>query len=367
MEFKLEGDGGDLLDARVEIGDESIALHGRGGAKGKNPLNPDYSEALRFILQRLSAAELPIEGIWVDSSQARRLPDDERSIWRAGDSFTRPDELIRRLGARMKDVGRAASSKGGNSTKRILIRLGGRAPATELQKVFRAQAVAGGEVTERLAADRLHEVTAENLWHAVERLRGGESHSFGPSLDYDVVLEDGTRLAPKAVFGLAASEALGFEVLPGHFTAGETSPSFRILRAAGYTISTKNDEARSAKGPPGALAAAADAEWREGTPRIRRHLGRERAAGLGEAKKARFRRENGGRLFCEACGFDPVAQYGTQDAEACIEAHHDAVQIKDMAPGHRTRLEDLKCLCANCHRLEHRRLRRTAGDAAELE
>jgi hypothetical protein len=37
------------------------------------------------------------------------------------------------------------------------------------------------------------------------------------------------------------------------------------------------------------------------------------------------------------------------------------VQISEMQKGHRTRLEGLQCLRANCHRLTHREMRRPAG------
>jgi hypothetical protein len=42
--------------------------------------------------------------------------------------------------------------------------------------------------------------------------------------------------------------------------------------------------------------------------------------------------------------------------EACIEIHHAKVQVSEMQSGHITSLEDLQCLCANCHRFIHRQL-----------
>lgn len=208
----------------------------------------------------------------------------------------------------------------------------------------------------RLPAADLAKVTAEHIDRAIRRLLDDpHSHAFGESTDYDVVLEDGVRLPPKAVFGIAASEALGFPVEPKHFTAGINSPCFRSIEAAGCVIRPKGESVEALEATP-----VKDQEWSEGTPRLRQHLARERASGLPEAKKAEFRRVHGGRLFCERCQEDPVEKYGTEHAEACIEVHHKSTHVAAMKAGHRSRLEDLECLCANCHRLEHRLLRALA-------
>lgn len=209
---------------------------------------------------------------------------------------------------------------------------------------------------ERLPASELAKVTAEHIYKAIGHLLvEPQEHPFGESTDFDVVLEGGVRLPPKAVFGLAATEALGFPVGPRHFTAGVNSPCFRAIRAAGWVIRPKDEAAEVLRAIP-----SKDQEWSEGTPRLRQHLARERASGLREAKKAEFRRVHGGKLFCERCQEDPVEKYGTEHAEACIEVHHKSTHVAAMEAGHRSRLEDLECLCANCHRLEHRLLRALA-------
>ena len=48
---------------------------------------------------------------------------------------------------------------------------------------------------------------------------------------------------------------------------------------------------------------------------------------------------------------------------ACIEVHHQAVQVENMAEAHQTKLEDLQCLCANCHRVEHRLLKQRSDES----
>jgi predicted HNH restriction endonuclease len=79
---------------------------------------------------------------------------------------------------------------------------------------------------------------------------------------------------------------------------------------------------------------------------------------LSAAKKAEFIGEHG-VLFCERCKRDLVNEYG-EAGEACIEVHHTAVFASDMKSDHKTKLSDLTCLCANCHRVVHRELRQQA-------
>lgn len=54
---------------------------------------------------------------------------------------------------------------------------------------------------------------------------------------------------------------------------------------------------------------------------------------------------------------DPIEIYGSEHGEACIEIHHRATQVQNMTEGHVTKLDDLQCLCANCHRIVHRVLK----------
>jgi 5-methylcytosine-specific restriction protein A len=63
-----------------------------------------------------------------------------------------------------------------------------------------------------------------------------------------------------------------------------------------------------------------------------------------------------GRLACEACEFDFAQRFGAH-GKGYIEVHH-------RRPLHEagedvSNLDDLALLCANCHRMSHRRLDRT--------
>ncbi len=89
----------------------------------------------------------------------------------------------------------------------------------------------------------------------------------------------------------------------------------------------------------------------EGRLLERRHVVRERDPRLRE-KKIRKAVTQYGCVECEACGFDFARVYGDRGV-GYAECHH-AVPLH--ASGEtRTRLQDLVLLCANCHRMIHRR------------
>lgn len=226
-------------------------------------------------------------------------------------------------------------------------------PSPNLIDAAPASAESSGTSTQRLPASVLRQVTAEHIWRAVERLRIEQpAHPFGPSTDFDVLLDDGTRLPPKAVFGLAATEALGYEVGPYQFTGGRGQLSTEAILGAGFRIVGKNESPPQVSTPP----APDDKAWSEGDPRLVSHLKRERASGLAAAKKAEFVRVHG-HLFCELCKMDPREVFGGVEGDACIEVHHAVTAVADMISGHTTSLNDVQCLCANCHRVVHRRIK----------
>ena len=178
-------------------------------------------------------------------------------------------------------------------------------------------------------------------------LKGSVKHPFAESTGYDVLLKDGTRLAPKAVFGVAAQRALNLDIRPSHFRGGEGTPCFRIIRMAGFAIVPK--------GRDGNVPSSEQSEWIEGDPRRETHIRYERDQKAVQNKKKAFRDENEGRLGCERCGCFPVEYYGDESGEACIEVHHK-VPLKDIGI-RQTTLDDLMCICANCHRVLHHKLR----------
>lgn len=97
--------------------------------------------------------------------------------------------------------------------------------------------------------------------------------------------------------------------------------------------------------------ASADDGFPEGSLVERKHKSRERNQALVAAAKDSFLKNNA-TLHCEICGFDFQEKYGER-GRGYIEAHH-TVPVSDMAPGQKTRLEDIALVCSNCHRMLHR-------------
>lgn len=94
-----------------------------------------------------------------------------------------------------------------------------------------------------------------------------------------------------------------------------------------------------------------DASAPEGRLLLRQHRARERNKGLRKKKIDSVLRK-GGSLACEACGFDFEEVYGDRGA-GYVECHH-VVPLHEAGEG-RTKLSDLALICANCHRMIHRR------------
>jgi 5-methylcytosine-specific restriction protein A len=145
-----------------------------------------------------------------------------------------------------------------------------------------------------------------------------------------------------------------------------------MLEDAGYTIIIKSASAAEAdrrkrraahskaetdKAVASVPADPEERRWIEGNPRIATHLRTERTRSLKAAasKRIAVRAANDGRLACEHCATDWYAVYPHAIAEAIFDIHH-TIPLSDMGEDHQTCIEDLVCLCANCHRAEHRRM-----------
>ncbi|WP_412516468.1 DUF3883 domain-containing protein [Actinomadura madurae] len=127
-------DDGRVLDAVYTIETEpdrgllSLVLESGSGASTKRaPRNVDYRPTLRLLLERLKARGAALEDGLVDSRVTRSLPETERRLFteriRLADVHD-VEALRRRLCTTQMTVGQAPSAtKGGNSTKRIRLRL----------------------------------------------------------------------------------------------------------------------------------------------------------------------------------------------------------------------------------------------------
>lgn len=93
--------------------------------------------------------------------------------------------------------------------------------------------------------------------------------------------------------------------------------------------------------------------YKEGGALYMLHLKRERSAAAVRDKKDAVFQETG-KLDCEVCGFDFYAVYGSLGT-GFIECHH-RIPLHLMKSSGATKLEDLALLCANCHRMIHRKM-----------
>jgi 5-methylcytosine-specific restriction protein A len=91
---------------------------------------------------------------------------------------------------------------------------------------------------------------------------------------------------------------------------------------------------------------------REGQRLLRLHWERERKPELSKAKKQAVL-VTIGRLACEACDFDFASVYGELGA-GFAECHHVS-PLSELEGPRETTLDDLAIVCANCHRMLHKR------------
>lgn len=336
---------GNAFDAKIELEDGAITLHSRGGAFGKpNLRNPDHRKALRAILERLDHSDVTLSGAWIDSRVAQTWPEAQRRLLDAAECALPVDQLVMLIGQRGAAKGHADGATGhGNSTKRVRISVPG-ASIAQLQVLLGA-AVRGR--SPRLPEKTLRLVEPWMIDEAIDTFINGTDHNIGRSKGYDLLLPSGKRLPPKAIFGIALSKVIGRPAEWTDFAAGWGQPCFDIIQDAGYLIVQKDDII-----PSPSPEADDERIWAEGSPKRIQHLRRERAPGLAQTKKRRFR-ELHGHLFCERCGLIPSQSLGPF-GDACIEVHHSMVAVAKMDGKSHTRLSDLKCLCANCHRIIHR-------------
>lgn len=79
--YQLATTDGRCIKARIEVIDQSVTLHSRGGATGgQPPRNEGFAEALVIICQRAMRNRDYLERILLDSAPARRLPEAQRVL-----------------------------------------------------------------------------------------------------------------------------------------------------------------------------------------------------------------------------------------------------------------------------------------------
>lgn len=90
----------------------------------------------------------------------------------------------------------------------------------------------------------------------------------------------------------------------------------------------------------------------EGKEKERLHKYKERNPAVIKAAKERFKHEHG-KLYCEVCGFDFEETYGEIGTDY-IEGHHTK-PVSELEEESITNVDDILLVCANCHRMLHRK------------
>lgn len=361
----IRNNDGHAFDASVDIEGNAVVLHSRSGTSR----NRDYRPALEMILARLADNGVKPD-VYLDSNRVDHLPLSQRDILRGAQLTGTVAEQFAQI-VRAMNAGRA--SNGAWSKIRLIA---GSKTESELRAIL-AGSFSGASTSPRegrLSTAQQRRVKSADIKTAVADILTGHAMSnFGPSTDYDLLTEHGDLLAPKHVFGRALEIAgVVAQARPVHFSAGWTQPCFPMIEEAGYSIimkgasaaeveRRKRSVARSKVETDKAVASVpADPEerrWIEGNPRMATHLRTERTRSpkAAASKRAAIRAANEGRLACEHCATDWYAVYPHAIADAIFDIHH-TIPLKGMQEDHETRIEDLLCLCANCHRAEHRRM-----------
>jgi hypothetical protein len=351
MSYRVLNDDGGALDAHLDLEGNEIIFHSRGGKRGQvSARNLDYGPALRLLLTRLARSGVKIEGAWLESDEVLHLPEDQRSLLSAQDFIAAPSTQFQYMSSRMQKFGRAPDAPyGGSRVKKLRIRLNHSASTAEISTILGVKAVLVPKIAKSLPITNEFEGIAEHVWLAVQRLRKmPEENSSAVVGDYELIVDDELRLSPQLVFKLAASEVVDSAVRSNWSHVKNTRQINGVLKNAGFAIVRRGAHRENEAIP----ISEDDRAWAEGRPKLILHLKRERAAGLARAKKQNFRRKHG-KLLCERCGLDPILAFGSVTGEACIEVHHKRVHIRQMGDGHQTSLDDVECLCANCHRIVH--------------
>lgn len=96
-----------------------------------------------------------------------------------------------------------------------------------------------------------------------------------------------------------------------------------------------------------------DINFPEGKQKLRLHIYKERNPKLIHAAKENFKSQNQNKLFCEICLLDYSKKYGIL-GEGYIEGHH-TLPVSQLTEESNTKIQDIALVCADCHRMLHRK------------
>jgi 5-methylcytosine-specific restriction protein A len=170
---RLVDDGGRVLEAEYAVEPDgsflALVMDSRSGMSGsRQPRNPDYNQALAVLLGRLGALDAVLADALVDSRRTRELglPESDRRLITAPvrlGTVADVEALRRSMGTAQARIGQAPdAAKGGNSTKRIRLRL--EVPSYEPVDAARLESTLAGMVDRAVAAFVLAWHPRHYLW-----------------------------------------------------------------------------------------------------------------------------------------------------------------------------------------------------------
>ena len=95
-----------------------------------------------------------------------------------------------------------------------------------------------------------------------------------------------------------------------------------------------------------------DDSYPEGKAKLKLHLQRERNQQLVRQAKKLYKKKHPD-MKCQICGFSFKEKYG-KIGEDYLEVHH-IIPVSNLQDDGVTKLEDIILICANCHRMIHRK------------
>jgi 5-methylcytosine-specific restriction enzyme A len=403
---QLVDDHGRALDAEytVEPDGSSLALimASRSGMSGsRSPRNPDYNQALTILLERLSQLDAVLVDALVDSRRTQQLglPGSDRRLIAAPIRLAQvPDmETFRRgLGGEQARIAQAPdATKGGNSTKRIRLRL--EVPGYQPSDAARLEGLLTAPITVTvptfiLAWHPLHFLWQEQDYdQAIQVTAGGQTWHD----DWTVGVRTGGINPGDRAFLYRQYQDRGL-VASGIFTSGVyTSPhwdgSGRLARYAQLDWTNVLDyedrlpieqlkaevpevkwgriQGSGIAVPPASVPKLHDL-WAHHTSTVLfRSPDEPREAGgqafpegaLSRVEVNRYERDPRARKAClnhwgyrcAVCGFSFEEGYGPLGQDF-IHVHH-LLELSKVPPGYQVDpVNDLRPLCPNCHAMIHR-------------
>jgi hypothetical protein len=166
------------------------------------------------------------------------------------------------------------------------------------------------------------------------------------STKYDVHFEQ-KKYPPKYLISRAnAFKPNGEEYPSNAFSGGDETNNFLIRRE----FQMKDKKGRIVQ--PCSVNEDDEQSFPEGKLKYRLHQMKERNHKLSKAvKDARLREVR--ELLCDVCGFSFRERYGDL-GDGYIQAHH-TVAISQLKKETHTKVSDFALVCANCHRMLHRK------------